>query len=321
MKVSVIMPVYNAAASLQRSLGSLKAQTFKDFELVAVDDCSADGSGEIVKAFAEENGIALKLIRHERNRGVAAARNTALEAAEGRFIAWLDADDEMAPEALQSLVESAEKNSWDVTGCEWYLVKSHSERYMVQAGFDTPEQALKNLMAGVMRWNLWLFLIRRESIGGIRFEEGMNMGEDMSFMCRLFMEISSAGLVKQGLYRYSQSDSSVSKVISESNVAQMSRNVDTVGKALAESKFKELAVPYLDFLKLNIKLPLLISDRKSDYRRWYSWWPEANGSAGADKALPARTRLLQQAAAHKCWCAVRIYNFLLNKIYYGIIYR
>lgn len=321
MNVSVIMPVYNAAASLPRSLGSLKAQTFKEFELVAVDDCSSDGSGEVIKTFAEENGIALKLIRHERNRGVAAARNTALESAEGEYIAWLDADDEMNPDELEAMITAAETNGWDVTGCEWYLVKSHSERYMAQAGFDNPEQALKNLMAGVMRWNLWLFLIRRESIGGLRFEEGLNMGEDMSFMCRLFMNVNSAGLVKKGLYRYSQSDSSVSKTISEANVSQMSGNVDSVGKALAESHFKELADPYMDFLKLNIKLPLLISVRKSDYLRWHSWWQEANGSAGANKALPTRTRLLQQAAAHKRWSIVRLYNFLLNKIYYGIIYR
>lgn len=321
MKVSVIMPVYNAAASLPRSLASLRGQSFKDFELIAVDDCSSDGSGDIIKSFVEANGLSLKLIRHERNRGAAAARNTALDNAEGQYVAWLDADDEMLPDTIEEMVKAADANVWDVTGCEWLLAKSHSERYMSQAYFDTPAQAIKNLMAGVMRWNLWLFLFRREAIDGLRFEEGMNMGEDMSFTLRLLMQAGSAGLVKKGLYRYMQNDASVSKTISESNVKQVSHNLETVSAALADSRFKSLAEPYIDFLKLNIKLPLLISDRRSDYLRWYGWWPESNGKAGANKSLPARTRLLQQAAAHKCWTLVRLYNFLLNRIYYGIIYR
>jgi len=321
MKVSVIMPVYNAAATLARSLDSLKAQSFKDYELVVVDDCSSDGSGDIIKTFAEENAIHLKLIRQEGNRGVAAARNKALDAAEGKYVAWLDADDEWTPDALQEMVGAAEAGSWDIAGCEWHLVKSSTSRYMVQADLRTPEEALKNLMAGVMRWNLWLFLIRREFIGDVRFEDGMNMGEDMAFMCRLFMKAQKVGLVKKGLYRYAQSDSSVSKTFSEANVRQVSGNMETVCTELASSRFAGMADPYLNFLKLNIKLPLLVSGSKSDFERWLSWWPEANGCAAANKALPARTRLLQQAAVHKCWLFVRLYNFLLNKIYYGIIYR
>ncbi|MCQ2137453.1 MAG: glycosyltransferase [Bacteroidales bacterium] len=321
MKVSIIMPVYNAAATLQHSLGSLLKQDFRDFEIVAVDDCSSDNSAEILKSFCDRNGIALNLIRHEHNRGVAAARNTALDAAAGEYICWLDADDALADGALSEWVKTADDNQWEITGCEWYMTKAKSERYMAQAPFDTPEQALKNMMAGVMRWNLWLFLIRREAIGGLRFIEGLNMGEDMSFMCQLMMKTDNVGLIKEGLYHYWQNEKSVSRSFSEANISQVTANVELMSEALRKSRYSSLGNPYVDWLKLNIKLPLLVTGRKSDYRRWRQWWPECNQAASSNKTLPARTRLLQMAAAKGLWPIVWLYTFLLNKIYYGIIYR
>lgn len=321
MKVSVIMPVYNASATLRHSLESLLRQDFKDFEIVAVDDCSSDDSGKVLEDFCKENGVSLNLIRHERNRGVAAARNTALDAATGDYICWLDADDALAEGALAEWVRTAEENNWEITGCEWYITKAKSERYVVQADFATSEEALKNLMAGVMRWNLWLFLIKRESIGDLRFVEGLNMGEDMSFMCQLLMKTDKVGLIKKGFYHYWQNDQSVSRSFSEANIAQVTANVDLMADALRLSQYAHLENPYLNFLKLFIKLPLLVTGKKSDYRRWRQWWPECNNSASGNSALPTRTRLVQQAAAKGLWPVVWLYNFLLNKIYYGIIYR
>lgn len=323
MRFSVIMPVYNAEQSLRRSLESLTAQTFRDFELVAVDDCSSDGTAEMLQVFANGSGISTTIIRHEVNRGVATARNTALDAAKGEYICWLDADDIMSPDALSQWDAAISLNNWDIITCEWFLSMTHSERYMVQASFETPLEGLKNLMAGVARWNLWLFCIRRILIEqtGIRFTEGMNMGEDMSFVCRLLMNAESSGLVRKGLYHYHQTETSVSKEISEDNVRQVSFNVSQVEDALSKSRYSAIASPYLDFLKLNVKLPLLISPRVSDYRRWYKWWPAANCRASANKALPWRTRAIQVAASHKLWPVLKVYYFFLNKVYYGLIYR
>lgn len=321
MKLSVIIPVYNAAATLRHSLGSLCGQDFRDFEIVAVDDCSTDGSAEVLKSYCEENGMELHLIRHEINRGVAAARNTALDAARGEYICWLDADDVLAEGALSEWVKTADDNRWDVTGCEWYLTKAQSERYMVQAPFSTAEEALRNLMCGTMRWNLWLFLIRRDAIGGLRFTEGLNMGEDMAFICRLMMKAGEVGLIRKGFYHYWQNDQSVSRSFSEANIGQVSANVALLAEALRGSGFAALEDPYLDFLKLNVKLPLLVTGRRADFRKWRQWWPQSSRAVSANKALPARTRLLQSAAGCGLWPVVWLYDLLLNKIYYGIIYR
>ncbi|AMV25186.1 Putative glycosyltransferase EpsH [Gemmata sp. SH-PL17] len=97
--ISVIMPVFNGAPFLDRALASLRAQTLTDWELVAVDDASRDESARALDAFAAADPRA-RVLRHATNRGQAAARNTALRAARGELIAYLDQDDEFYPDHL-----------------------------------------------------------------------------------------------------------------------------------------------------------------------------------------------------------------------------
>jgi glycosyltransferase involved in cell wall biosynthesis len=89
---SIIMPAYNAEQTIENSIKSVQAQTEKDWELLIVDDHSVDRTSEIARAFQEQD-CRIKLIRHRENKGVAAARNTALGSAKRKFIAFLDSDD------------------------------------------------------------------------------------------------------------------------------------------------------------------------------------------------------------------------------------
>ena len=159
MKVSVIIPVYNAGKTLQESLDSLRAQTFRDFEVLFVDDCSTDASPALMESFLRESGLTGRILKQEQNGGVAAARNRGLDAAQGEYLAFLDADDRMAENALEVAVAAA--CGADIVGWDWTLGFEKNGRYMRQADYDTPLQALKNLMGGTMRWNLWLFALRR----------------------------------------------------------------------------------------------------------------------------------------------------------------
>jgi glycosyltransferase involved in cell wall biosynthesis len=99
--VSVILPTYNRADFLGRSIGSVLGQTFSDFELIVVDDASTDHSREVIDAIDDQRLIYLK---HERNRGGSAARNTGIKAARGKFIAFQDSDDEWLPEKLEKQI-------------------------------------------------------------------------------------------------------------------------------------------------------------------------------------------------------------------------
>lgn len=101
-RVSIIVPTYNRSDTLQRAIRSLDEQTFRDFEIVVVDDGSTDGTELIVKDM--ETTVPLRYIKHERNRGVCAAKNTGLDNVQGDWFGILDSDDELVPEALETLM-------------------------------------------------------------------------------------------------------------------------------------------------------------------------------------------------------------------------
>lgn len=98
--VSVIIPCYNSAEHIEETLESVRAQTMPDLEMLVVDDCSSDGSAEVVQRVAARDSR-VRLLRQPTNQGVARARNRALDQARGRYIAYLDSDDLWAPEKLE----------------------------------------------------------------------------------------------------------------------------------------------------------------------------------------------------------------------------
>jgi len=171
-----------------------------------------------------------------------------------------------------------------------------------------------------MRWNLWLFIYRRELIEShnIRFTPGDNMGEDMMFTISAFLVANKVKQIHQSLYNYNAvNTSSISKQFTQQRRNEVEANFKKV-EALATSD--ELK-PYLEYLKLFIKLPLLISDDKSNYEIWYNWLPESNAYAMANKALPLRTRLLQWMASKRFFVGVKFYYIFVYKFVYGIIYK
>jgi len=101
VKVSIIVPVYNAEAFLEDTIRSVQAQEERDWELLLVDDCSGDGSVRIIERFAAEDGR-IRLLRQSRNQGAARARNRGVEEAKGRYIAFLDGDDLWRPRRLSA---------------------------------------------------------------------------------------------------------------------------------------------------------------------------------------------------------------------------
>ena len=103
MKVSIIIPVYNVSDYVERCINSVIHQTYTDLECIIVDDCTPDDSIEkCEKLIAEYNGpICFKILHHEKNRGLSAARNTGIDAATGEYVYFLDSDDHIIPECIQ----------------------------------------------------------------------------------------------------------------------------------------------------------------------------------------------------------------------------
>ena len=101
--ISIVVPVYNAAPYIENTVQMVLQQTYQDFELILVDDCSTDNSVALLEELLEQRKDArLRLVKKERNQGAAAARNTGLDMASGRYIAFLDADDVWLPHRLEA---------------------------------------------------------------------------------------------------------------------------------------------------------------------------------------------------------------------------
>ncbi|MGB9694174.1 MAG: glycosyltransferase family 2 protein [Fervidobacterium sp.] len=105
--MSVVLPTYNRAHLLRRAVQSILNQTYQNFEVIVVDDCSSDNTENVVKGFCDER---IRYVRHEKNKGAAAARNTGIKAARGEYIAFQDSDDEWLPEKLEKQMKAFD--SW-----------------------------------------------------------------------------------------------------------------------------------------------------------------------------------------------------------------
>lgn len=187
--ISVIVPVYNVRDHVAACLDSLRAQTFTDFEAIVVDDGSTDGSGDVAAAVMAGDAR-FRLVRRD-NGGLSAARNTGLAQAGGRYVCFVDSDDRVTPDYLQRLHDTIEE-----TGADWVAC---AIRFCPPAGPGQPHSAIHgapDLLPGVTRvdftdWqevvrhfpSAWNKIYRRDLIGDIRFDEGMNY-EDHAFYYR-----------------------------------------------------------------------------------------------------------------------------------------
>jgi glycosyltransferase involved in cell wall biosynthesis len=188
--VSIIVPVYNAQDTLERCISSILAQTWRNIEVIAVDDGSGDGSGALLDAFAEKN-TRLRVV-HTDNRGVSAARNTGLSLARGEYIGFADADDWMEPDMVRRLAGWLEREQADIAVCGWELhaADNASQRTgaaRAEALVMTPQEAwMAALLPAGFKGYLPNKLFRASLLGhsneALRMDEGLFVCEDLLFV-------------------------------------------------------------------------------------------------------------------------------------------
>lgn len=325
-KVSVIMPMYNVAGVMSRAIQSLFAQTLTDFEVIFVDDCSSDDTNAELQGLLQKIGrddVDVKIVRHEPNKGVAAARNTGLDNATGEYVYYLDSDDYCEPDTLAAMYAEAKKKDCDVVGCEWLLSFENNARHMAQPDVSTGKEAFEKMCHGVMRWNLWLWMVRRSiyETNRFRFIPGANMGEDMMVMMKILQNSERVSVIHRPLYHYIQTNSNAMTKNFAAYRGQVSENVAELERYLDDTGHKEKYCAALHQLKLNLKLPLIISDKESDYDLWQNWFPESSIYAGQNPDQPFRTRFVQKMALKRRYFILKLYYKLVIKFIYGVIYK
>lgn len=208
-KVSVIIPVYNAAEYLERCLDSVVGQSHRNLEILLIDDGSTDGSGEICDRYAKKDGRIRVL--HQKNAGVAFARNAGLDMAVGTYIGWVDSDDWIEPEMFEVMVKEAKTRKADIVICgrlESYPDRSFQKGWKRQEVLNR-EQALALLVEDdLVRSYLCDKLWRRELFDGIRIP-ALKVFEDMAVMYQLFMRAEQVVCLPDVFYHYEHRDASL----------------------------------------------------------------------------------------------------------------
>lgn len=151
-KVSIIIPVYNPGECLQKCIGSLLSQSYKDLEIILVNDKSTDGSDAICKEYARKYNF-FKYIEHELNKGQTITRNDGIEAAEGEWMLFLDSDDCLKEDALSLLVSESEKYNADIVLCDYKTIDDHGNEKVYSSNIEeklyTTRELLKHLFDGI----------------------------------------------------------------------------------------------------------------------------------------------------------------------------
>lgn len=162
-KVSVITPTYNASLFFKKTVESVQSQTFTDWEMIIVDDCSTDNTYELAMELSESD-VRIKVIRHEVNLGVAAARNTALDNATGDFIAFLDSDDLWMPNKLERQLTFMEQNDYVLTYTMYQ--KFDSETGKLGKIIRAPDKMTSKAIYGNTSIGCLTVIVNRKKVGG-----------------------------------------------------------------------------------------------------------------------------------------------------------
>lgn len=322
MIVSVVIPVFKVEQYIERCVRALMEQTLRDVEFIFVDDASPDGSMDIVRRVVAEYNRTVRFLVHEKNKGLPAARNTGLEAATGEYIYHCDSDDWPERTLLEKMVTAADATGADFAYCDFYLSFSDKERYMRQTSYsDSMEMLEKGFLAGMTKYNVWNKLVRRKLYidNGLRFPDGHTNGEDL-LMVKAIRMANKVAYVPEALYHYNRTnENAITKTYSEKHFTDIKFNTDGVISFLKEHPITH--PEYLEFFKLNQKLPFLFSQSRQQYRLWKKWYPEANKYIQKNREWPFRTRMVQLLAAWHLFPLVHLYGWAVDHLFYGFLYR
>lgn len=325
MKVSVIVPVYNVRGFIEKCVHSLLSQTLEDVEYIFVDDCSPDDSMTILRKTISIYPLRqsfIHIVTHSENQGLPSARNSGLNIASGEYIFHCDSDDYVEPNMLETMYKKAIETQADIVWSDWFLSYGERERYMKQPSYSSSIEALKGILGGQMKYNVWNKLIRRSLYfdNNIWFPERYGMGEDMTII-KLFAFADKVAYLPHAFYHYVKlNKSAFSQTYSLRYNDELKYNADTVIQFL-ESYFGNGLDKEIAFFKLVVKYPFLISTQDRDYKLWRSWYEEANHYLSLNKNLSIRAFFLQWCACHNLFRIVKLYNLVIYRVLYRLLYQ
>ncbi|KAA8999770.1 glycosyltransferase [Paenibacillus spiritus] len=209
-EISIIVPCYKVEDYLEKCVESILGQTFANFELILVDDGSPDNCPAICDAYAERDSRIKAL--HKPNGGLSDARNFGLDIAVGRYIAFIDSDDWIAPDMLEQLHRAVTEQNADIAVCCHYSEEDgRAERINTFGGdavLGNVEAVTEIILDQRIKSYAWDKLFKRELFDGVRYPVGIDY-EDILTVYQLFIKASRVALVDRPLYYYVKRGSSI----------------------------------------------------------------------------------------------------------------
>ncbi len=242
IKVSVIVPVYNAEKYLAQCLDSILAQTLREIEVICVDDGSTDNSGKILDQYAMQDKRVKVL--HRENRGYGAAMNAGLDTAAGEYVGIVESDDCILPEMYRTLYEAADAEKPDVVKSDayfWYEMigyRKNTHPAHLNPYYDRTLGDLDRNTFFDFYMNIWTGIYKREFLISekIRFHESPGASyQDNGFWLQTLLYCKKAKWISQAFYLYRQ-DNEASSVKSRDKVFVMTREYEYIEKLLPERK-------------------------------------------------------------------------------------
>lgn len=208
--ISVIVPVHNGQEYLQACIDSVENQTYRNLEVIIINDGSTDRTIEVCDRLQAVHDN-VQVLRMD-DEGVSAARNAGMETAAGELVTFVDADDRLLPDTIRVLYDCMIKTHSDIAGCKFFMWCREEEWQQGTSGESRSEIWVRTYDAGTyLREELlngnsrcWSKLYRRELIEKVRFREGLTIGEDMLFLVQLLPHIHTITETAYAGYGYYQ---------------------------------------------------------------------------------------------------------------------
>lgn len=208
--VSILLPVYCVESYLETCLNSIINQTYKNLQIVLIDDGSLDNSYKICQSFAEKDDRIE--IYHQENMGVASTRNHLLEKVKGEYLLFVDSDDWLELDMIEYLIKEIQNNSSDIIVCNVVsnkIVFKTKQQNNVKA-WDQEQFISLFLRHKEINGSLWNKLIKTQLIKGLKFDPQISYGEDALFFWQILQRTNNVVVTDRKLYHYRMNDNSIS---------------------------------------------------------------------------------------------------------------
>lgn len=216
--ISIVVSIYNEWEYLDKCIDSIVNQTYKNIEIILVDDGSTDCCGEICDKYAEQDSRIIVI--HKPNGGLVSARKAGTKKATGDYIINVDGDDWIEKERIQNLVKGIEQYHADIIYMDGYVREYPDNQVMVKGnlrrGFYTKQQVQEEILMKLASTNhfyekniemfMWLWAFKRELIKEKQplIDERISMGEDLACVCECLASTNSVSVIEGGSYHYTQ---------------------------------------------------------------------------------------------------------------------